>query len=203
MRDDLERVLVDREAIARRVAEVGEQISSDLLEDTGGKEPDLTIVPVLTGSLIFVADLIRCIPLRMRIKVVSVSSYPGTATATVGPGRMEATLSSLPERLDGQHVLVVDDILDSGNTLRFLREEITKRNPAWYRACVLLRKEREEAMKTPAEYVAFDIPDEFVVGYGLDYDDEYRNLPEVSTLRADVIEAGSAGSAGSDGEGKA
>jgi hypoxanthine phosphoribosyltransferase len=189
MRDDLERVLVDRGSIAARVAALGEEISADLLADTGGAEPDLTIVPVLTGSLLFVADLIRCIPLRMRIKVVSVSSYPGTSTASVGPGRMTATLSSLPERLDGQHVLVVDDILDSGHTLRFVREELSRRNPGWVRSCVLLRKQRPEAMGTPVDYVAFDIPDAFVVGYGLDYDDEYRNLPEVCTLRPEVVGA--------------
>ncbi|MEM1210550.1 MAG: hypoxanthine phosphoribosyltransferase [Planctomycetota bacterium] len=195
MREDIERVLVDRAAIATRVSELGEQISEDLLADTGGDEPDLVIVPVLTGSLIFVADLIRCIPLRMRIKVVSVSSYPGAATASVGPERMTATLGSLPDRLEGRHVLVVDDILDSGQTLRFVREELLKRGPASFHSCVLLRKRRPEAMATPVDYVAFDIPDEFVVGYGLDYDDEYRNLPEVCTLRAEVVAGAASGEA--------
>ncbi|MEM9252814.1 MAG: hypoxanthine phosphoribosyltransferase [Planctomycetota bacterium] len=195
MREDVERVLVDREAIAARVAELGERISADLLADAGGPDGDLTIVPVLTGSMIFVADLIRCVPLRMRIKVVAVSSYPGQATESVGPARMTAALGSLPDRLDGQHLLVVDDILDSGQTLQFVRDELTKRNPASFRSCVLLRKQRPEAMATPVDYVAFDIPDEFVVGYGLDYDDEYRNLPEVCTLRAEVVTGASANGA--------
>ncbi|MEO0586806.1 MAG: phosphoribosyltransferase family protein, partial [Planctomycetota bacterium] len=151
----------------------------------------LTIVPVLTGSVIFVADLIRCIPLRMRIKLISVSSYPGQATASVGPDRLTATLSALPEDMAGHHVLVIDDILDSGHTLRFVREAITARNPDTFRSCVLLRKQRDVAMATPVDYVAFDIPDAFVVGYGLDYDDEYRNLPEVCTLKPDVVAAAS------------
>ena len=192
MDGDLDRVLLDRETIACRVEALGREIVGDLRADgidaggaTGG---EITLVPILTGSIIFVADLVRCLPLRMQVHLMSVTSYPGTATTSQG-AHIEPTLTNLPDSLAGRHVLVMDDILDSGNTLRAVTDELRRRGPASLRTCVLLRKQRPEAMAFDVDYVAFDIPDEFVVGYGLDYDDYYRNLPHIGVLKRDVIDA--------------
>ncbi len=185
MQADIERVLIDREAIAQRVHELAGQIVADLGPDAAVEDQEITLVPILTGSIIFVSDLIRKMPLRMQIRVMSVTSYPGRATASRGAS-VEAALTKLPDSLEDRHILIIDDILDSGNTLSLAREMIQKRSPESLRSCVLLRKERPEAMEAAVDYVAFDIPDEFVVGYGLDYDDYYRNLPDICTLRQEV-----------------
>ncbi len=187
MLNDLQRTLVDRDAIARRVREVADEITADLAAQ--GHDGEVTLVPVLTGSIIFLADLIRCLPQRMQIHLISVSSYPGTATTSRG-ARIDAALNKVPADLTGQHVLLIDDILDSGGTLRAVTEELRRRCPAQLRTCVLLRKQRPQAMAFPVDYVAFDIPDEFVVGYGLDYNDFYRNLPDISVLKAEVVASG-------------
>ncbi len=192
---DLDRVLLDRDTIARRIEALGREITDDLRAEAvggggvgGASGGEITLVPILTGSIIFVADLVRCLPLRMQIHLMSVTSYPGTATTSQG-ARIEPTLTDLPDSLAGRHVLVMDDILDSGNTLRVVTDELRRRDPASLRVCVLLRKRRPEAMAFPVDYVAFDIPDEFVVGYGLDYDDYYRNLPHIGVLKQAVIDA--------------
>ncbi len=193
MQDDIDHVLIDRHRIALRVQELAAQIMGDLLKGVSdqGKpgypgEPDITLVPLLTGSFIFAADLIRHLPVKLKIRLLSVSSYPGTATTSRG-ARIKDDLSHLPASLAGQHVLIVDDILDSGNTLKLVGQTLAAMNPASIRTCVLLRKERPQAMAFPVDYVAFDIPDEFVVGYGLDFNDHYRNLPDIVTLRREVI----------------
>ena len=185
MQDDIERILIDRAAIETRLDELAGQIIGDL---HGAGE--LTLIPILTGSIIFVSDLIRRLPLKMRIRVMSVTSYPGQATTSRGAS-VEAALTRVPEDLSGQHVLVIDDILDSGSTLRLAVDLLRARKPADLRTCVLLRKQRPVAMAFPIDYVAFEIPDAFVVGYGLDYDDYYRNLPEICTLKPEVIGDGS------------
>ena len=187
MQADIEQVLIDRHAIAARVRELAEQIASDLGPAMDQADQHITLVPILTGSIIFVSDLIRHMPMRMQIKVISVTSYPGKATASRGAS-LEASLTKLPASLEGRHVLVVDDILDSGHTLSHVRDIIEQRQPASYRSCVLLRKQRPQALNTANDYVAFDIPDAFVVGYGLDYDDYYRNLPDICTLRREVYQ---------------
>ena len=176
---DIERVLVDRVAIERRVAELGAQIASDY----AGREGRLLLVPVMTGGLVFAADLMRQLPHRLRLGLVTVSSYPGTSTESRGA----AIRGALPAGLEGAHALIIDDILDTGRTLMMLRKEILAKGAASVATCVLVRKEKPEAMATPCEYSGFDIPDEFVVGYGLDYDDEYRNLPYIGILRREVI----------------
>lgn len=181
MRQDIAKVLIDAAAIEKRVAELAAQITRDV-----ASRDEITIVPILTGSFIFVADLIRKLPLRMKIRLTSVSSYPGAATSSRG-AKLQQELSMLPPDFRGLHVLLVDDILDSGNTLRLVKDLLLKKNPASLRTCVLLRKERPEAMAMPVDFVAFDIPDEFVVGYGLDFDGYYRNLPDICTLRPEVI----------------
>jgi len=183
MHGDIQSVLIDSQAIAQRLDELADRI----IEDFRGV-PALTLVPILTGSIIFVSDLIRRLPLKMKICVISVSSYSGTTTTSRGAS-VEAALTRVPASLSGQHVLVIDDILDSGSTLKLVTSTLMQRNPSDLRTCVLLRKQRESAMSVPVDYVAFDIPDTFVVGYGLDYDDYYRNLPDIVTLRPEVIRA--------------
>lgn len=188
---DFEKTLLTADEIASRLDALAQQIAADIEAATGLSDPEhphntLTIIPIMTGSIIFVADLVRRLPLRMRIFPMSASSYPGTATTSQG-----VTLSSdsrVPDELTGQHVLLVDDILDSGSTLRAVTDELNKRGPKTLHTCVLLRKQRDQAMSFPIDYVAFDIPDEFVVGYGLDYGDQYRNVPEIVTLKPEVAQ---------------
>ncbi|MCA9286143.1 MAG: hypoxanthine phosphoribosyltransferase [Phycisphaerales bacterium] len=180
MHDDIARILLSSEQIAARVEEMGRAIAADL--DRADPARGIVLVPVMTGAIIFVADLVRHLPQKLRIQVATVSSYPGTSVASQGA----AIVGSLPADLAGRHVLIVDDILDSGQTLTLLREEITARGAASVRCAVLLRKQRPQAMATTCEHIGFDIPDEFVVGYGLDYDDHYRNLPFVGTLKEEA-----------------
>jgi hypoxanthine phosphoribosyltransferase len=178
---DIDRILIDRKRIARRVEEMAAQIRGDL-EDLSD-EFEIILVPILTGSIIFLADLIRQLPQKIRISVVTVSSYPGQRTTTTG----RPIVGDLPDDLEDRHVLIVDDILDSGTTIRRIRAEIEQRGPRTLRACVLLRKDVPSALQTPCEYVGFDIPDEFVVGYGLDYNGYYRNLPDIGVLKKEAL----------------
>ncbi|MHC4127315.1 MAG: hypoxanthine phosphoribosyltransferase [Planctomycetota bacterium] len=178
---DLDRILIDRDRIAGRVVELADEISHDLghLSD----RDELVLVSVLTGSIIFLADLIRHLPQKLRIEVIAVESYPGRATTSRGA----RITSGLAGNIDGRHVLIVDDILDSGGTMRLIRDELAKRRPKSVRSCVLLRKQRPSALDIPCEYVGFDIPDVFVVGYGLDYNNYYRNLPDIGTLKETAL----------------
>lgn len=187
MRRDLERILIDRSVIAARVHGMGEQIARDLERDIGGDGTQeghgkLVIIPVLTGSMIFVADLVRQLPLKLSMELVGVSSYPGKSMESKGV----SIQGELPQNLKGSHVLVVDDILDSGHTLDVVTKLIASQGPATLRTCVLLRKPGKARVPFTPDYVGFDIPDEFVVGYGLDYDGFYRNYPEIATLRPEA-----------------
>ncbi len=192
MHADLDRVLIDRETLARRVAELAHDISERL--GSLGPVREVTLVPVLTGSIIFVADLMRQLPMQMQIHLMSASSYPGTATHSQGV-TVNPTLSGVPDDLAGRHVLLIDDILDSGRTLTAVRAELEARGPDTLHTAVLLRKERDDVVQPPADFVAFDIPDAFVVGYGLDFDDYYRNLPDIGVLHPDVISRAQANAA--------
>ncbi len=170
------RVLVRREQIEQRLDALARQIAGDF------GDHEITLAAVMTGSIIFLADLIRRLPVMMRVHLVQISSYPGSATESQGP----QLLGSLPEDLGGRHVLLVDDILDSGRTLRWAVERLTEAGAASVRTCVLLRKpagRRDPAGLDDADYVGFEIADEFVVGYGLDYNDYYRNLPYIAVLK--------------------
>lgn len=178
---DLDRIILDRQTIAERIGELGRNIRGDLEELP--EDAEVVVVPILTGAIIFLADLIRHLPHKVRISVMAASSYEGTRTTTTG----QPVLSALPEDLHGKYVLIVDDILDSGTTIRRIRAEIEARGPRMLRACVLLRKTIPSALETPCEYVGFDIPDEFVVGYGLDYNGYYRNLPDIGVLKKDAL----------------
>jgi hypoxanthine phosphoribosyltransferase len=184
MRSDIDRVLIDRDRIAQRVGELARQITADHSPPAMTGEAEVTIVPVLTGAMIFCCDLIRHMPMYLRIGLMTVSSYPGSATQSQGAKVLDAKLAAVR----GRHVLVVDDILDSGNTLKLVVPLVRELGAASVKTCVLLRKDRPAARQTPCDYVGFEIPDEFVVGYGLDYNDFYRNLPDIVTLRAAAIE---------------
>jgi hypoxanthine phosphoribosyltransferase len=184
---DLERILIHRDAIEKRVRALGAQVARDLEEAIGGdgtlgEHGELVIVPILTGSLMFVADLVRELPLKLRIELVGVSSYPGKSMETKGV----SIRHDLPGTLGGKHVLVVDDILDSGHTLDVVSRLISEQRPASLRTCVLLRKTGKSTLGLMPDYVGFEIPDEFVVGYGLDYDGYYRNLPDIATLKPEA-----------------
>ena len=164
------------------------EIAGDLRAQLQGESVDLSapdrvmLVPVLTGAIVFVADLIREMPLNMSMGVVSVSSYAGATTTSLGA----SIRGALPQNLGGKHVVVVDDIFDSGQTLSLVQHEIRAREPASLRTCVLLRKDAPRVAEADVEYVGFDIPNVFVVGYGLDYNGLYRNLPEIREFDPDA-----------------
>ena len=184
MQADIARVLISQERIARRVRELAAKITAD--HSGGGGEAEVTIVPVLTGAMIFCSDLIRQIPIPMKIGLLTVSSYPGKSLSTQGSQVLHNQLGDLR----GRHVLIVDDILDSGGTLRLIVPMLRESGAETVRSCVLLRKDRPSAKATAVDYWGFEIPDEFVVGYGLDYNNYYRNLPDIVTLKPDAIARG-------------
>ncbi|MHC4563066.1 MAG: hypoxanthine phosphoribosyltransferase [Planctomycetota bacterium] len=172
-RGDVGEILIPRQQIAQRVDHIAGQINDRYGDDS------LLIVTVLTGSLVFLADLIRGLTLPVEIDVVSVRSYPGRATQARA---MEMTLPITCD-LSGRHVLILDDILDSGQTLSALIDLAKGHGAASVRTCVLVRKDRPEVPSRPEpDFVGFDIPDRFVIGYGLDFDGLYRNLPDLRTL---------------------
>jgi hypoxanthine phosphoribosyltransferase len=167
-------ILISADRIHQRVVELAGQIERDY------QGRPVMVVGVLTGCLVFLADLIRRLDLPLRIHLVQASSYRGTATS---PGELQLRADTLPD-LAGREVLVIDDILDTGRTLSRVVETIRDRGAAGVRTAVLLRKKERLAVPFEADYVGFDIPDEFVIGYGLDYNDEYRHLPYIGVLRA-------------------
>ena len=167
-------ILISADRIRQRVAELAGRIERDY------QGRPVMVVGVLTGCLVFLADLIRRIDLPLRIHLVQASSYRGPATS---PGALRLHADTLPA-LTGREVLVVDDILDTGRTLSRVVEAVRDRGAANVRTAVLLRKAERLAVPFEADYVGFDIPNEFVVGYGLDYDDQYRHLPHIGVIRA-------------------
>ena len=177
MKDDIVRILIPDRKIKARVCELGREMA-DIYDSTS----DLTIVAILNGALIFLADLMREIPLKMRISLMTVSSYPDASVESRGP----RLIAGLGDEVRDRHVLLVDDILDTGNTLRFVQREIRDRGPASLRTCVLLRKTATAPPDVQADFVGFDIEDQFVVGYGLDYNNLYRNYPHIGVLRPEV-----------------
>src|SRR5882762_4269320 len=177
MQADLERVLFDERTILRRLDEIAAQISNDY------RDRELTVIAVLNGSLVFMADLMRRIPLPLRLDCLSVASYHGKAEAS---GEVIFNQVAPPDVKD-RHVLILDDILDSGHTLSAIREKLETAQPCDIRVCVLLSKKKQRAREVDADYLGFEIEDEFVVGYGLDYDERYRNLPCIGVLRKELI----------------
>ena len=170
---DLERVLVTEAAINQRLKVLGAQISK-----VYGSE-ELTVIAVVNGAVFFTADLLRQVKTPVRLDCIRVSSYRNS-TRPVGPPRI---LDSLQLDLEQRHVLLIDDILDTGRTLSVVVSEIQKRKPASVRTCVLLDKKVRREVPLEADFVGFPIPDQFVVGYGLDFAERYRNLPCIGVLK--------------------
>lgn len=176
MLDDIKEVLIETEQLAERVRELGEEIS----EDYAGKE--ILMIGVLRGAVIFMADLARAISVPVAIDFMAVSSY-GASTTSSGIVRI---LKDLDEELDGKHVLIVEDIIDSGLTLNYLVENLKARKPASVKLCTLLNKPSRRKAPVHVDYNGFTIPDYFVVGYGLDYAEKYRNLPFIGVLKPEA-----------------
>ncbi|MGK0187915.1 MAG: hypoxanthine phosphoribosyltransferase [Verrucomicrobiales bacterium] len=179
MYGDLENVLYHESTIFARLDELAREITLHY-RDVGG---DLAVLAILDGGLIFMADLMRRVNLPLQFRTLAVSSYHG---GTESSGTVDI-IGELPD-VKGKHVLLMDDILDSGRTLAAVKRRLTDdSDPASVRVCVLLQKKKERTEEVQADYVAFEIADEFVVGYGLDYQGRYRNLPVIGTLKSEMI----------------
>lgn len=176
MHEHVESILYSQEQLAQRVKELGAQITADY----AGKEP--VLASVLRGSYIFMADLTRAIDLPVTVDFMAVSSY-GAGTKSSGQVEIKKDLS---DSIEGRDLIIVEDILDSGNTLFYLMEILKARKPASIRICTLMDKPDRRTQPIVADYVGFTIPDAFVVGYGLDYNEKYRNLPYVGILKPSV-----------------
>jgi hypoxanthine phosphoribosyltransferase len=170
-------VLIDEERLRTRVAELGEEIS----EDYAGREP--VLVGVLKGAVFFMADLMRHLTVACEVDFMAISSY-GVATDSSGVVRI---LKDLEMNISGRDVLVVEDIIDSGLTLSYLMRNLESREPASLEICALMTKPERREIDVPVRYVGFEIPNRFVVGYGLDFAERYRNLPYVGVLDPDLI----------------
>ena len=178
MEKDILKVLVTEEELKARV----EALGAELYERFEGKSP--LFVSVLKGSFVFMADLVRQIPLPVQLEFMSVSSY-GSGTSSSGQLNIRMDLET---DIQGRDVLLVEDIFDSGNTLSNLMEQLKSRGPRSLKLCVLLDKPDRHVKKLPVDYLGFSIPDAFVVGYGLDYDQKYRNLPYIGILKPEIYE---------------
>ncbi|HSH39449.1 MAG TPA: hypoxanthine phosphoribosyltransferase [Chthoniobacterales bacterium] len=177
MQDDLDRTLFDESTILARLDQIAAKISADY------RDRELTVIAILNGSLIFMADLLRRIPLPLKLDCLSVASYHGGIETS---GEVIFRQVALPD-IQSRDVLLLDDILDSGNTLVAIREKLNTAGPRSMRVCVLLQKKKVRSRPVDADYVGFEIEDEFVVGYGLDYMERYRNLPCIGVLRKELI----------------
>jgi hypoxanthine phosphoribosyltransferase len=181
---DIKSVLLTTEQIQARIGELGEQIGNDYRVSVDETGQDLLLITVLKGAVIFVTDLARAIPVPTQFEFMAVSSY-GTSTSSSGVVRI---LKDLDRDINDRDVLIVEDVVDSGLTLSWLLRNLKTRHPRSLRVCTLLRK--PDAVRANAEiaYVGFDIPNEFVVGYGLDYDERYRDLSYIGMLDPRVYE---------------
>jgi hypoxanthine phosphoribosyltransferase len=178
MHEDIEKVLIAEEVIEKRLDVIAERIRVDF-----AGEPSLQVVAILKGALVFMADLLRRVPLRLEIECLNVASYHG---GTESSGQVDFLDQKLPD-VKGRCVLLIDDILDTGRTLAAVSEKLRQMGAREVKTCVLLTKDKERAAEVEADYSAFEIADEFVVGYGLDFDGKYRNLPYVGVLNPSVI----------------
>lgn len=178
MQSDIERVLFDGPAIQKRLEEMAAQITADY------PDRELTVIAILTGSLMFMSDLLRRIPLPLRLDCLSVASYHGKTKAT---GDVIFKQLAVPDVAD-RDVLILDDILDTGHTLATVRKTLDTAKPRSIRICVLLSKRKQRAHGVDVDYIGFEIEDEFVVGYGLDFMERYRNLPYLAVLKKKLLE---------------
>ena len=166
-------VLITEDEVQSKVSQMAQQISCDL------KNKELMVVGILKGAAIFTADLVRKINIPVTLDFMAVSSY-GSATRSSGAVQI---IKDIEVSIHGRHILVVEDIVDTGLTLKYLLETLRMRGPASIRTCAFLDKPGARKTEVPIDYKGFEIPDEFVVGYGLDYDQKYRNLPYIGVLR--------------------
>ncbi len=178
VRDDLQEILLDATTLAVRIEQLGQEIARDYADNVP------VCICILRGAAPFLTDLTRATPIHLQIDYMAVSSYGG-ATRTSGVVRI---LKDLETSIEGRHVIIVEDIVDSGLTLAYLRDQLLRRQPASLKICALLRKDCPRVVDVPIDYLGFDIPDRFVVGYGLDYRQLYRNLPYVGVLRPEAIQ---------------
>lgn len=176
--EDIDRVLFTEEGLRARVAEMGRQITADHQGES------LLVVSVLRGAAIFMADLVREIDLPLEMDYMAISSY-GNGVKSSGIVRI---LKDLTSSVEGRHVLIAEDILDSGLTLKYLIRNLESRNPASIEVATLLRKKTKAQADIDCRYVGFECPDEFIVGYGMDYAERYRNLPYIGVLKPEVYE---------------
>lgn len=176
MHQDIERILYTEEELRSRVRDLGAQITADY----AGREP--VLASVLRGSFVFMADLVRAIDLPLTVDFMALSSY---GSGTVSSGQVEIK-KDLSDTIEGRDLIIVEDILDSGNTLYYMRDVIRARKPASIRLCTLMDKPDRRTKPITADYVGFTIPNAFIVGYGLDYNEKYRNLPYVGILKPEV-----------------
>lgn len=183
MHADVEEILLSGEEVQARVAELGAQLAADY----DGREP--VLVSVLKGSIIFLADLVRAMPIPLSIDLMEVSSY-GTSTESSGQVRI---LKDLSTSIEGREVIVVEDIIDTGLTLNYLLRYLHDKGPASIRICCLLDKPARRLAPIEIDYRGFTIADRFVIGYGLDYGERYRNLPYIGVLRPSVYAAAAPG----------
>lgn len=174
--DDVDEILIPESALQSRVRELGQAISSDY----EGKEP--LLVGIMTGAFLFLADLLRHVTIPCQVDFMAISSY-GVATESSGIVRI---LKDLDQTIEGRHVLIVDDIIDTGLTMDYLLETLKARYPASLRVCALLDKVPRRRREVRIDYRGFEIPDKFVVGYGLDFAGRYRNVPFVCVLKPQV-----------------
>ena len=174
---DIDHILVTEEQLKAKVNELGAQITQDY------KGRDLLLVSILKGSVVFMADLMRAIRMPCGIDFMVVSSYGGANTTSTG---LVKIVKDLDQDLSGKDLLIVEDILDTGITLSHLVPMLKLRNPASVRLCTILSKPSRRKADIEPDYLGFEVPDEFVVGYGLDYDEKYRNLPYVGVLKPEV-----------------
>ena len=177
---DVSEVLIDEEALQRRIAELGDEISADY----AGR--DLLLIGVLKGAVFFMADLMRRLTVPCEIDFMAISSYGGQ-TDSSGVVRI---LKDLDMNIEGRDVLVVEDIIDSGLTLSYLMRNLRSRRPSSLEICSLMTKPERREIDVPVRYVGFEIPNRFVIGYGLDFAERYRNLPYVGVLNAELIPEG-------------
>lgn len=176
MINDIEKVLITKEELAERIEAMGNEITAEY----AGK--DILMVGVLRGAVVFMADLARAIKVPVALDFMAVSSY-GASTSSSGIVRI---LKDLDEEIQGKHLLIVEDIIDSGLTLKYLLENLKSRKPASIKICTLLSKPERRKVDVHIDYNGFSVPDEFVVGYGLDYAEKYRNLPFIGILKPEV-----------------
>jgi hypoxanthine phosphoribosyltransferase len=178
LHQDIDRILIEEERLQNRIRELGRAITADYKD-----VDDLLLICVLKGAYIFLADLSRAIHRPHHLDFMGISSY-GADVKSSGAVQI---IMDLKQDISGRHVLIVEDIIDSGHTLTYMRRILLARSPASLRICTLLDKTSRREVEVPVDYIGFDIPDEFVVGYGLDFGETYRNLPYIAVLKPELF----------------